>query len=256
MKYCLALVLSLVLSGCWWSGNVVQNVPTTSPEGQSLIQSMTAKINEKEAEAKQATDKLTQLNLELEAKQIEQVKLKQQMVDNDKEIKIVKGQIKAEQNARLAMKLYLTAGALGAAALILVVLGVFLTKPSLFYAAFACGVGAALATFVATLVPYLMYISVGVGVTVIGAMAYMLIKRHTTLTQVVTAVEGFKDKMPGYKEHFNSIIDDGSDALITSIRGRLALKKLTAPVPAPDAPVDPRGATTVVTKAVDTTKSS
>jgi predicted phage tail protein len=243
------LVLVLSLSGCFGTG-AVQTVSPSSPQGQSLIQSLTAKINEKQTEADAAKDKLDKLKLELEAKQLERDKLKQQLVDNDKETQVIKGQIKAEKDARLALKLYLTAGGLGAAALLLVVLGVWLAKPSFFYGAVACAAGAAVATVFAWLVPYLLYLAGGVVLILAAIMAYMLIHRHTTLTQVVTAVEGFKSRMPGYKEHFDSIIDDSSDALITSIRGKLALKNLTTP-----AAPDPRGATTVVTKAVEPPKT-
>ena len=76
------------------------------------------------------------------------------------------------------------------------------------------------------LLPYLVWI--GGGLVVIGAGAAILFWRLDAKSrdQVVRAVDSFKDKMPGYKDHFARFIDEDADHAITKTRERLGLKPM------------------------------
>lgn len=122
-------------------------------------------------------------------------------------------------------KLYWLVGILFLSMLGCIVGAVYLTglRKWFIYGALTCAGLALLCLGVAAILPYMPYIILGV--FVIGALILLAWWRldHKGLHQVATAVETFKDKMPGYKEHFTKIIDTDADAWITRTRKNLGL---------------------------------
>jgi len=93
------------------------------------------------------------------------------------------------------------------------------------YGFFAAVAVAALALTLASILPYLPYIGVGLLVLALLFVLYCWKNDHKGLRQVTSAVETFKDKMPGYKEHFKQVIDTDADAWINRTRKNLGLLK-------------------------------
>jgi hypothetical protein len=91
------------------------------------------------------------------------------------------------------------------------------------YGALTCAGLMLLCLGVAAILPYMAYILVGFfTVAAIVLFAWWRLD-HKAVQQITTAVETFKDKMPGYKEHFTKIIDTDADAWITRTRKNLGL---------------------------------
>jgi len=93
------------------------------------------------------------------------------------------------------------------------------------YGFFTCIAVAALALTLSFILPYLIWI--GLGLLVAGGLfvLYCWKNDHKGLRQVAQAVETFKDRMPGYKEHFKQVIDTDADAWINRTRKKLGLLK-------------------------------
>lgn len=89
----------------------------------------------------------------------------------------------------------------------------------------ACIAVAAMAWTLAAILPYLMWIGLGL-LAVGGAFAFYCWRNdHKGLRQVASAVESFKDRMPGYKEHFKQLIDTDVDGWLDRTRKKLGLLK-------------------------------
>lgn len=83
---------------------------------------------------------------------------------------------------------------------------------------------AAIAAVASWLLPYLLWIGLAlVVVAVIAAVLYWRLDAKSR-DQVVRAVDDLKDKIPGYKDHFNQYIDEDADAHLDRVRERLGLK--------------------------------
>jgi hypothetical protein len=140
--------------------------------------------------------------------------------DKDKEIA-------SERTAVAQAKLYWFAGLLGLVALIAVGLAIWMPLTRRWTGGFAvaCGAVAALAVFVASILPWLWWI--GAGVLTVGVIAAITWwhRDHHTAVQVVAAVEGIKDRLPDYKTHFRQEIDSHVDSWINRIRAKLGPKK-------------------------------
>lgn len=94
------------------------------------------------------------------------------------------------------------------------------------YGALTCAGLAILCLGVAAILPYMPWVIAG-AVTVAALVGLAWWKRdHKAVEQVVTAVEGVKGDLPGYKEKFRQVIDTDVDAWLDRVRSRLgALKK-------------------------------
>ena len=94
------------------------------------------------------------------------------------------------------------------------------------YGALTCAGLAILCLGVAAILPYMPWVIAGV--VVVGALVLLSWwkRDHKAVDQVVTAVEGVKGDLPGYKEKFRQVIDTDVDAWLDRVRSRLgALKK-------------------------------
>lgn len=94
------------------------------------------------------------------------------------------------------------------------------------YGALTCAGLAILCLGVAAILPYMPWVIAGV--VVVGALVLLAWwkRDHKAVEQVVTAVEGVKGDLPGYKEKFRQVIDTDVDAWLNRVRSRLgALKK-------------------------------
>lgn len=136
---------------------------------------------------------------------------------------LVENALEDKKNEEIQLKIWLGVGALVLAGIILVFLGVYTSRTFLL----SLGVGAfglaALGVLAAALVPYILWIGIGVSAIVLAAAIYMLLNREKALRQVTKAVESSKERIPGFREHyrdiFNGEIDTGIDTLLNSIRG-------------------------------------
>lgn len=138
-------------------------------------------------------------------------------------LSLIENAIEDKKNEAIQFKIWLGVGALVLAGIILVFLGVYTSRSFLL----SLGVGAfglaALGVLAASLVPYILWIGLGVSAIVIGVAIYMLLNREKALRQVTAAVNSSKERIPqfreGYKDIFNGHIDTGIDTLLNSIRG-------------------------------------
>ena len=133
--------------------------------------------------------------------------------------RVLLGAIDDAKNEAAQSKLWVGAGTCFLACLILVALGIWTTRRLLVQIGLGVGALGGLLIFAAWLVPYALYIGLGVGTLVAIGAVYMLINRERALRQVTTAVGEIKSQVPGYREIFRAQIDERSDAIINSIRG-------------------------------------
>ena len=122
-------------------------------------------------------------------------------------------------------KLYWMVGILFLVMLGCVVGAVYLTglRKWFIYGALTCAGLALLCLGVAAILPYMPWIIAGaVTIAALIGLAWWRLD-HKALHQVATAVETFKGQMPGYKEHFQKIIDTDADKWLTRTRKNLGL---------------------------------
>lgn len=93
------------------------------------------------------------------------------------------------------------------------------------YGVFAAIAVAALAITLASILEYLPYVGVGLLVLALFFAIYCWRNDHKGLRQVASAVEAYKSKMPGYKEHFKQFIDTDVDGWLNRTRKHLGLLK-------------------------------
>jgi hypothetical protein len=93
------------------------------------------------------------------------------------------------------------------------------------YGFFACVAVAALALTLAAILPYLIWIGIGLALVLAGFGFYCWRNDHKAFRQVVGAVETYKDRMAGYREHFSRAIDTDADKWINRTRSKLGLLK-------------------------------
>lgn len=134
--------------------------------------------------------------------------------------------LSVERQHALEVKAWWFVGIMGAAALAAAALAVFVPATARWAvrAALAAAACAALALAFAALLPWLLWI--GLGLVVVGLIAAIVWWRLDAKSrdQVVTAVEGIKEKLPAYRDHFRSVIDSDADRAIDATRRRLRLK--------------------------------
>jgi len=150
---------------------------------------------------------------------------KKAAVKADQEVEAKKKELGEAITTERQHKLYWMVGILFLAMGGCIVGAVYLTglRKWFIYGALTCVGLALLCLGVAAILPYMPYIIAGVGIVaaLIGLAWWRL--DHKALHQVATAVETFKDKMPGYKEHFTKIIDTDADKWLTRTRENLGL---------------------------------
>ncbi len=138
-------------------------------------------------------------------------------------LSLVENAIEDKKNEQIQLKIWIGVGALVLAGIILVFLGVYTSRTILL----SIGVGAfglaALGVLAAALVPYIMWIGIGISLIVIAMAVYMLLNREKAIKQVSNAVDTAKKRVPAfndaYKDIFNGHIDTHIDTLLDSIRG-------------------------------------
>jgi hypothetical protein len=143
---------------------------------------------------------------------------------------LVKAKEKELADARITEqqhRLYWVVGWSLLAALGCVAGAIFLTgvRKYFIYGVIASVAVAACAIVFAAILPYLLYIGIGLLVAALGFVLYCWRNDHKGLRQVTTAVETFKEHMPGYKEHFKTIIDTDVDGWLNRTRKNLGLLK-------------------------------
>ena len=116
------------------------------------------------------------------------------------------------------IKLWIGSGACFLAALVLVGLGIWTTRRILVEVGIAAAGLGGLLIVAAWLVPYALWIGIGVVVIIAGLVTYMLVNRERALHQVTAAVDALKPQLPGYRDHFRQHIDTGADRLLNHIR--------------------------------------
>lgn len=134
--------------------------------------------------------------------------------------RILVGALEDAKTESRQTKLWVGAGACAFAGLILIALGIWMTRSVLIQ----IGVGAfglgGLCVVLAWLVPYALYIGLGVGVLVAGVSIYMLVNRDKALKKTTNAIEELKTYAPRWKEVLVKHVGLGTkaDKLIQSIR--------------------------------------
>lgn len=149
--------------------------------------------------------------------------MKKELVAVRARARLLEGSIEDAKIDALQTKIWIGVGLCTLAGLVLIAVGIWTTRRILV----EVGIGvlglAALGTLAAWLVPYILWIGVGVAVIVIGFVIFMLANREKALKQVSDAVNDAKDTIPefklGYKRIFQSHIDTAMDRVIDSVRG-------------------------------------
>lgn len=199
-------------SGCW---------PTVEVRPQVVTPALPKP--EARPEAKPDNEPKTVKELEKEVAAAKEAETKAHQAVEAKEKELADAKIRAQQH-----KLYIVIAFCGLA-FILCLAGAIYLRGLEKYFVYGCILSVAvavLAYFLAIILPYLLWIVVGL--VSLGAVAAFIIWRydHKALQQTVTAVETFKDKMPGYKDHFKQIIDTDVDGWLNRTRKKLGLLKM------------------------------
>lgn len=134
--------------------------------------------------------------------------------------RILVGALEDAKTESRQTNLWVGAGMCAFAGLVLIGLGIWTTRTVLIQ----IGVGAfglgGLCVVLAWLVPFALYIGLGVGVLVVGVAVYMLVNREKTLTKTTNAIEELKTYVPKWKEILVKHVGLGTsaDKIISSIR--------------------------------------
>lgn len=134
--------------------------------------------------------------------------------------RILVGALEDAKTESRQTKLWVGAGTCAFAGLVLIGLGIWTTRTVLIQiGAGAFGLGG-LCVVLAWLVPFALYIGLGVGVLVVGVAVYMLVNREKTLTKTTNAIEELKTYVPKWKEILVKHVGLGTsaDKIISSIR--------------------------------------
>ncbi len=205
----LAGLLLSVAPGCW-------------PQPQVVVGPVTAEA--KPEPAKPKVDKPKSVDeLEKELAEAKKAERAAEAAVKDKEKELSEAVTTARQH-----KLYWMVGILFLAMIGCIVGAVYLSglRKWFIYGALTSAGLAILCLGVAAVLPYMPWVVAGAAVLA-GLVLLAWWKRdHKAVDQVVTAVEGIKADVPGYKEKFRQVIDNDVDAWLDRVRTRLgALKK-------------------------------
>lgn len=137
--------------------------------------------------------------------------------------RLLEGSIEDAKIDALQTKIWVGVGLCVLAGLILIAVGIWTSRRILVEVGIGALGLAALGSLAAWLVPYILWIGIGVAVIVIGFVIFMLANREKALTQVSKAVDDAKENIPefkaGYKRIFQSHIDTAMDRVVNSVRG-------------------------------------
>ena len=191
--------LLLVAAGCGPVSRVTKPLANAAKPGKSSPRKSVAVLEDELAAAKEA-----------ESKAIEARKAKERELSD-------------ARIARVQRTLYWVVGICVFVAIGCVVLAFFLPAFRRFavYGALGAVAVAGLAVVTAKLLPYLIWIGAVLLVGFVGLAIYYWRLDAKGRDQIFGAVETFKDKMPGYKEHFAKIIDTEIDDHLDAVRERL-----------------------------------
>lgn len=225
------LILLCALFMCGWTGcpdsKREEDKPLPAVE-QSKPESPAERIKaleKKLADAVSRGDEIARLSAlkdivseRLRQAETEVASLKSQSAEADKALG-------AARTEAAQTKLWWFVGIMGVACAALVALAIFVPSVAKWSVrgAVACGATAALAAFISWLLPYLFWI--GLAILVIGLISAIVYWRLDAKSrdQVVKAVDGLKDKVPDYKEHFRQFIDEDADRHLDRTRQRLGI---------------------------------
>lgn len=220
MRYLLILL-------CLCSCGEITSTPVIPEKPPALEDTRISALEARLAKATEEKDEIARLSV---LRDMAAEKLRQ----NEAENTVLKAQLKGattaitdERTSQAQTKAYWFVGIMGVAALAFAALAIFVpsTVRWAVKAAIAAGVVSALAIVFAWLIPYLFWIGLAIIATAaILAVIYWRLDAKSR-DQVVTAFEGIKDKVPGYKDHFNKVIDTDADKWLDKTRKRLKLKK-------------------------------
>jgi hypothetical protein len=132
--------------------------------------------------------------------------------------RLLVGAIDDAQTASVQGKLWLGAGACFLAGLVLVGLGVWTSRRVLIELGVAVAGLGALLVFTAWLVPYALFIGIGVAVLVISIATWMVVRGHAAMSQLTAGVDALKPLVPEYAGILRRHIDTGAEKLISHVR--------------------------------------
>lgn len=149
--------------------------------------------------------------------------LKKELIAIRARERIIQGALEDAKTEALQTKIWVGVGLCVLAGLVLIALGIWTTRRILVEVGIGALGLAALGVLAAWLVPYILWIGIGVAVIVIGFVVFMLTNREKALKQVSRAVDDAKESIPefkaGYKRIFQSHIDTAMDNVVNSVRG-------------------------------------
>lgn len=140
----------------------------------------------------------------------------------DREARLKLALARADDEAKQT-KLWIGAGGCVLVGILFVILGIYTTRRILIEIGLGAFGVAALCVVAAWLVPYALYI--GIGVVVVGGVvtAYMLLNREKAVKQIAQGVDSAADRIPEFRDNFKRIfnehIDTNVDKVIKTVRG-------------------------------------
>jgi hypothetical protein len=250
MRYVIFALLGLLLVGCDGSRPAGATVSTPATdhaaaasaaqsteddEARKLLEQRVADAEKARAQAAAAGDAVARLAAEksdLQARrEIAEANARESQALADK----LKGEASAKDRELSAAKverdqdrLYVLAGGLIAAALVAAGLAIWLPLIRTWAVTFAVSAvaTAGLAAAVAWLLPYLVFVGLGLGALGLGAAVFWWHRDATALRQVVAAVEPVKLAGTAITSaHLRQYIDEASDKVITRVRDHYHIKK-------------------------------
>lgn len=232
LKYIFASILVLATFSCS-AGDTdrpsekiepVKKEETLKPvDAQTQLNNEIKELEEKRQNAIKEDEKLAQLQVEKELAEKYLALAKMEVTRWEESSKAKDKEIEAERIHRQQVWLWWFSGVLGVIALVAFGLGIWspiIRKWSWSFAA-AAGSVASLSLLVAQLLPYLIF--VGIGLAVIGAIALIIWNRNSfnAEVRVSKAINSIKSQVPNYKDHFKEHMDSVADKHFNAIRSHI-----------------------------------
>jgi len=151
---------------------------------------------------------------------------KKKAAEADSKVEEVKRQLDDARVISRQKKLWWVSGICVIALLGCIAGAIFLPGAARYFVsgALASAVVGVAAYCLAWLMPYMPWVMAGFAVVALGVVIWLWRRDHMGLRSVVSAVEGVKAEIPGYRDKFKRYVNGSTDLYVNKVREKLNLK--------------------------------